>query len=293
MPFTTFISPQELHNHLKDPNVIIVDCRFDLTNKALGRQLYLQNHITGAMFADLEQDLSGKVTEKTGRHPLPEIKEFKLWLQKNGLGTNKLIVAYDNVAGAFAARIWWMLRTLGYQQVCVLEGGIDNWISLKYECSKGTEIQESSKENIDLPSSWRNGLYPWVTTTEMSSLICSKEAIIIDSRDPQRYRGETVQFDPVAGHIPTAKNYWHKMNIVDENNNLKPKKILHEQISHIINPDNADKAIFYCGSGVTSCFNVLICEYLGLKIPKVYIGSWSEWSRNYPEKADVDIQKTT
>ena len=227
MPFTTFISPQELHNHLKDPNVIIVDCRFDLTNKALGRQLYLQNHITGAMFADLEQDLSGTITEKTGRHPLPEIKEFKLWLQKNGLGTNKLIVAYDNVAGAFAARLWWMLRTLGYQQVCVLEGGIDNWISLKYECSKGTEIQESSKENIDLPSSWRNGLYPWVTTTEISSLICSKEAIIIDSRDPQRYRGETVQFDPVAGHIPTAKNYWHKMNIVDENNNLKPKKILY------------------------------------------------------------------
>ena len=293
MLFNTFISPQELNNHLKDKNLVIIDCRFDLTNKELGKQLYEQKHIPGANFADLETDLSGKVTEKTGRHPLPELKSFKQWLQKNGLGKQKLIIVYDNVAGAFAARLWWMIRTLGYQRVCVLEGGIDSWINLNYKYSSGTEHYEQLKENIDLPSSWDNGLYPLVTTDQMYTLIGSKEVIIIDSRDPQRYRGETIQFDPIAGHIPTAKNYWHKMNILEENNRLKPKEVLSEQLANIINPNDSNKAIFYCGSGVTSCFNVLICEYLGLKIPKVYIGSWSEWSRNYPNKIEIGNVKNT
>ncbi len=271
--FTTIISTQELHQNLYDPGFVIIDCRFDLAAPKWGYADYLRAHIPGSVYADLNQDLSSPVTPDSGRHPLPNEKEFTSTMSRFGIDSSKQVVVVDTVAGAFAARLWWMLRLYGHFSVAVLEGGFGRWENEKRPISEGVEANSPSIFSGTPSNDW------FITTTQLESLYQDPTYRVIDARAAPRYRGEVEPIDPVAGHIPGAVNRFHTNNLTRGGLFASPE-ILREQFLQILNGVSPDHTIVYCGSGVTSCFHLLAMEMAGLKGARLYPGSWSEWIRD-------------
>ncbi|OLS26061.1 MAG: 3-mercaptopyruvate sulfurtransferase [Candidatus Heimdallarchaeota archaeon LC_2] len=279
--FSTFISASDLNNLILDEtnsDLVIIDCRYFLTDPKLGYHQYKLQHIPGALFADLDNNLSGPIKNNTGRHPLPNLDIFTNWLIKNSISKTNHVVIYDQLGGGIAARLWLMLVQIGYESVRVLEGGIINWKRLDYQLESGDEIRNVLSPEIDLklPKRWEDGLYKIYSKSDVKEKI-NGEFNLIDSRSPERYAGEVEPIDTIAGHIPSAKNiYWQSH--LEENLLLKSlsdlKKIITEKV------DLDEETVFYCGSGVTAAFNVLIMKHLELPNPGIYIGSWSEWIRD-------------
>ncbi|MHA2090148.1 MAG: sulfurtransferase [Candidatus Kariarchaeaceae archaeon] len=282
MTYQTIIRTDELLDLIHKNEVLVIDCRYNLFEPGEGNTLYRESHIPGAIFAHLDRDLSGVITENTGRHPLPNLNHFKAWLINNGVSRNEQIVIYDDSSGGIAARLWWMLRQIEYPNVAVLEGGYSNWKAMNLPTTAKIEERPKLKEDIEVPYDWSLGTFRIFDAANVMRVINDDNIEIVDSRAAERFSGENEIIDPVAGHIPSAVNlFWQ--DHLNEDGNLIPKDSL------LTNLENLDKqVVYYCGSGVTACFNVLVSEFLNLSPPIIYIGSWSDWIKKYPTEIGLD-----
>ncbi len=260
-------SAQTLKQNSNNPHWVIFDCRHDLIDLSKGERLYREGHITGAHFAHLDIDLSGEKNGRNGRHPLPSPAAFIAFLARHGVSAQSHIVAYDDVGGQFAARLWWMCRWVGFDNVSLLDGGITKWLADGYALS--TEVP--APKTVAL-TGHANPLM-LITADELLSRLNTTTLALIDARAPERFIGDVEPMDPVAGHIPGAKNHFYK-------NNLQPDMTFkpHEQLRAAFDTlTNHADAVHYCGSGVTACANVYAMTLAGINNTKLYSGSWSEW----------------
>jgi thiosulfate/3-mercaptopyruvate sulfurtransferase len=265
MSGSTLVSTGELAANLAKWRVF--DCRHDLAKPDLGEQQYREGHIQGALFAHLERDLSGKKTGRNGRHPLPDPQDFEKWLEKTGLTPKDQVVCYDAGPGSMAARLWWMLRWIGHDQVAVLDGGLAKWTRE----GRPLTVHVPIFTPLNYPLKVRKALAMDVHGVEKS------KALLLDARAPARYRGEQEPIDPVAGRIPGARNRFN-MDNVSAQGTFKPAEDLKKDFESVLQGKSPSEVVHYCGSGVSACHNLLAMEVAGLKGGKLYAGSWSEWS---------------
>ena len=270
MKYSTFIRPDDILTHLDDPAWAIVDCRFDLNDKSAGERAHQEAHIPGAIYAHLERDLSAPLSGTNGRHPLPSAEEMAARFSQWGIDSRTQVVAYDSRGGGFAARLWWSLRYLGHENVAILEGGFPAWERDDFPTRKGTEKRDAAQFVADVRPEMR------ISVEELQADLDGYAQRLLDSRAPERYRGDEEPFDPIAGHIPGALNRFWASNL-DENDWLLPEKMLFEGFSKLIGDKRPGDLVVYCGSGVTGCFNLLVMEHLGLTGARLLPGSWSEW----------------
>jgi thiosulfate/3-mercaptopyruvate sulfurtransferase len=271
MAYTTLISAAELDQHLDDLAWVIVDCRFALADTERGRRDYLAAHIAGAIYAHLDEDLSGPVIAgQTGRHPLPDIESFAHTLSGWGIGDDVQVVAYDDATGGIAARLWWMLRWLGHDAVAVLDGGWAQWAKQALPVRAGQESEPArSFEARPRPELL-------VDTAAVEIMSRDGKPALFDSRTADRYRGENETIDPVAGHIPGAISAPYPENIGPDGLFL-PREMLKARFEALLADTPAEQAVFYCGSGVTAAQNLLALARAGLGNGRLYAGSWSQW----------------
>jgi thiosulfate/3-mercaptopyruvate sulfurtransferase len=273
MIYKTLVSAATLQQNLNSPDWAIVDCRFSLSDAEAGAYAYRSGHIPNARYAHLDKDLSSAITRHTGRHPLPDfrllIKKLGAW----GITNNDQIVAYDDAGGAFAGRLWWLLRCLGHEHVAVLDGGIKNWRQLGLPVTTTLPVVK--------PATFRSYLNPtcWLNALQVQNGLAQRAICLIDARTPERYRGEQEPIDPVAGHIPHALNRPFQFNL-DNSGLFLSAAQLRAQFSRIIGDTPPEHVVHTCGSGVTACHNLLAMEHAGLTGSKLYAGSWSEWIRD-------------
>ncbi|MES2318087.1 MAG: sulfurtransferase [Pseudomonadota bacterium] len=270
--YTTLITPAALADHLDSPDWVAVDCRHDLMNPTAGRDGYAIGHIPGAVFADMDHELSGAKRGPDGafrgRHPLPERAALAETLRGWGIGPGTQVVAYDAQGGMFAARLWWLLRWLGHPAVAVLDGGLAAWQSQGLALSAEVPARARGSFAEQAP------LVATVSAAQVLENIDGGEKIVLDARAPDRFRGENETMDPVGGHIPGAKNRFFKDNLQDDGR-FKDAAQLKADFSGLVN--DPAKAIMQCGSGVTACHNLLALEVAGMPGAALYPGSWSEW----------------
>jgi thiosulfate/3-mercaptopyruvate sulfurtransferase len=270
--FRTLISPEELLEHLDNPNWAIFDCRFSLAEPEKGANDYHEAHIPGAIYANLDEDLCGPVIPgKTGRHPLPSIQEFVQTLSQWGIDSRVQVIAYDDVGGALAAaRLWWMLRWLGHKAAAVLDGGWVLWNQRGFPVRDGAERRPARMfSSLPHPDLLAN-------TEDVDKMRQDAGSLVLDSRAADRYRGENETIDPIAGHIPGAKSVPYPENF-DEEGKFLPREQLRARFKDLFNGLPAENTAFYCGSGVTAALNVLAVTHAGLGDAKLYSGSWSKW----------------
>lgn len=249
----------------------IVDCRFDLRDPEKGRADYLEGHIPGAVYADLNNDLAGSVTEASGRHPLPDADDFKATLEALGIGPDTQVVVYDQASGALAARLWWLLRWFGHSRVAILNGGMTGW------CAAGEALETSVPQ---YPPTSYNGSpgTTRVTTSDdiVAALGVSGRMHLVDARDPPRFAGLTEPLDAVAGHVPGALNLPFSENL-NADGTWKSAEELRGAWERILGGATETPITVMCGSGVTACHLALSAEIAGIGETGLYVGSWSEW----------------
>ncbi|NML69813.1 sulfurtransferase [Chryseobacterium sp. RP-3-3] len=275
------ISPSELKSVFQNPNLIILDAR---AGKAV-YQTYLGKHIKGARFIDLDKDLAsiGEDAAFGGRHPLPAVEKFVETLSKLGISESSHIVIYDDKNGAnAAARAWWMLKSFGFENVQVLDGGLQSAEKEGIEFSSGEETVE--KSSVIKKEEW---LLSVKTLEDVENELSNHSSTVIDVRDAYRYKGESEPIDLVAGHIPGAINIPFSENL-DENGNFLKPDVLKEKYAEFLK-DQPQHLIIHCGSGVTACHTILALDYAGFPIPDLYVGSWSEWSRREGKEIAKEI----
>lgn len=258
-----------LAEHLDDPDWAIVDCRFDLMDAAAGEKAYLASHIPGAVYVHLDRDLSGpkSPTGAGGRHPLPSPEHMIRIFGRLGIDAGTQVVAYDDTSGHYAARLWWMLRFMGHRGVALLDGGWPAWRDAGLPVASGSQYRP-----------WRlfEGSPRWDRVALRQEVPAAQ--LLVDGRAPERYRGEVEPIDPVAGHIPGAINRPYAANWTGTGNWRSPEELLGEFLE-LINDTPAEDSVFYCGSGVSACVNLAAMVRAGLPEGRLYVGSWSEWSR--------------
>lgn len=271
--WSTLIEPAQLVAALGDADVRVVDCRFDLADPAAGRHAFEDSRIPGGVYADLERDLSGTVGEATGRHPLPAPAAFTEWLGRNGIARDTRVACYDDAAGAFAARLWWLLRHwLGHASVSVLDGGFARWRAEGLPVETGTPAAPPRSEYPEIP--------PAAVTVDADALAADDNRLqVVDARATARFRGEEEPIDPVAGHVPGAVNRPFMDNL-DDNGRWRTPAELRARWQPLAGERPAERVVHMCGSGVTACHNVLAMEHAGLSGSRLYPGSWSEWIRD-------------
>ena len=267
---TTLISPDELAECLGDPDLVVFDCRHDLARPEVGLRAYLATHIAGAQFLHCDNDLSGPKSGRNGRHPLPEPEWFATLLAERGVHNESQVVAYDDADGIFAARLWWMLRWLGHQDVAVLDGGFPAWVDAGLPRASGIERRAEARFGYRLRT------HAAVDTAFVEAHLHDPSILLVDARAADRFRGENETLDPVAGHIPGSVNRFFGEN-VDEEGRFKAPDLLREEYAALLGPHRPEQTIHTCGSGVTACHNLLAMEIAGLSGSKLYAGSWSEW----------------
>jgi len=275
------ISVSELKENLQKKNLVILDAR---VGKDI-MQTYLQKHIKGARFIDLDKDLAEIGTDAAfgGRHPLPDIQKFSETLSNAGISENSHVVIYDDKNGGnAAARAWWMLKSFGIEHVQVLNGGFQ-------AAEKGRVEFSSGKETVEKTPLLKNDhwLFPIVNLEEVENELEKGSSTVIDVRDAYRYKGESEPIDLVAGHIPGAINIPFSENF-DEAGNFLPPEVLKEKYLKLLK-DASKNLIIHCGSGVTACHTILALYYAGFETPKLYVGSWSEWSRREGKEIAKEI----
>ncbi len=277
MSHTTLIDASTLHAHRNDPNWVVMDCRFSLADPDAGRRAYRDNHLPGARYAHLDEDLSDPITPTTGRHPLPDPERLAQKLGEWGIDHDTQVVAYDDMGGMLAAaRLWWLLLWLGHTACAVLDGGLPAWrragLPLTAEMPTARPVAFVSRPDDRL----------WMSTEQVLTL--SATEVLLDARAAARYRGEMEPIDTVAGHIPGALNLPTDGNLTPEGHFL-PVAALRERFAAALSDDRAPATVIHaCGSGVTACHNLLAMEAAGLSGSRLYAGSWSEWIRD-PQRA--------
>jgi len=269
--FTNVISIGDFKANIENPNWVIIDCRFSLADKESGRRDYLNAHIPGARYAHLDNDLSGEIIAgTTGRHPLPSVEKAMALFTAWGIGEETQVIVYDQFHGGIAARLWWMLKWLGHNKVAVLEGGWKAW--------KASGL--ASENTIQTPMAKRFEPKPNSDMIRHVNVLFENlseaKYKVIDSRGAERYAGTNEPIDPIAGHVPGAISAPFIENI-DTEGRFLPKSILKRRFEELLDGKPASETIFYCGSGVTACHNLLAMEYAGLESALLYPGSWSDW----------------
>ncbi len=258
------ISAENLKAILNDEHLVVFDCRFSLASPESGMTEYETAHIPSSRYLHLDRDLSGPMGNgEFGRHPLPDSDHFASSMASKGVDNDSLVVAYDDSGGAFASRLWWMMNWLGHDAVSVLDGGWRSWLAAKGEIQSSISPREKStftrNENTTLLAS--------------ASELLDRDVNLIDSRLAKRYAGEAEPIDPVAGHIPGAVNRPWMENLDEDGKFLSPRQLR----TRFADLDSTDRTIFYCGSGVTACHNILATQIAGLPMPQLYAPSWSGW----------------
>ncbi len=264
-----------MHSDLIPPNAVgtnlgrddwaVIDARFYLPEPDKAEAEYLEAHIPGAVYAHLDRDLSGPLTGTNGRHPMASVEQMVDRFSKWGIDENVQVVVYDNVGGQFAARLWWMLRYLGHDAVAVLDGGLPAFDG---------ELQSGREERTP------RDFTPRVRDTmrvDLDALARHRDDhLLIDARAGERFRGEKEPLDPVAGHIPGAKNLPCSSNLNAEGR-FVPAGELRARFDAVVGGRDATEVVSYCGSGVTACHNLLALDVAGIRGARLYPGSWSEW----------------
>lgn len=265
--YTTLIQPTELA--ALNNTCLIIDCRHDLAQPDAGERAYAAGHIPGAHFLHLDRDLSGPKTGRNGRHPLPDPAQLAQKLGKTGLQPQQQVVAYDNSGGMFAARAWWLLRWLGHSPVAVLDGGLSAWQQAGFAVTTALPVVTTNDVAFQLS-------LPVAMADELLKQLESPNLALIDARAPDRFQGQNETLDPVAGHIPGARNRFFRDNL-DATGCFKPAAQLQEEFMQLLQDKPGATVVHQCGSGVTACHNLLAMEIAGLTGSKLYAGSWSEW----------------
>ncbi len=261
--FDTIVSIREVAERRADPRLILVDCRHGLADFTAGRRAYDEAHLPGAFFADTETDLAGEKTGTNGRHPLPDRDAFVAFLRRNGVNDDTQLVAYDAGADMFAARFWFLMRWIGHEAVAVLDGGYAAWTEAGYPVKADLPQREPGAISA------RN---PLDGTLDADALQAS-DVVLLDARAGERFRGEVEPIDPVAGHIPGARNRWFKENFDESGSWKSPEQLRGELEEH----GSPDRIVHYCGSGVSAAVNLLAYKRAGLHGTRAYPGGWSEW----------------
>jgi thiosulfate/3-mercaptopyruvate sulfurtransferase len=269
MSSTTLIEAAALGRILGHDDVLVVDCRFDIGDAQRGQREYALAHIPGAVYADLDRDLSDLWKVGLGRHPLPDVEAFSEVLGRWGWTPRTQVFAYDAAGGAnAAARLWWMLRLTGHRDVAVLDGGLPAWNSVAWPLSSDTVRRRSTTVAA------RFDPEEIVYTDTLQQI--RQGTVLLDARAAPRYRGEVEPIDPVAGHVPGARNRPFSDNLMADGK-FKPVATLREEFSKLIAPNYPRDVVHMCGSGVTACHNLLAMEHAGLTGSRIYAPSWSGW----------------
>lgn len=259
------------HKQWKEGGVLFVDCRFHLDNPDQGRREYEEEHLPGAIYFDLEKDLSGEVEKNTGRHPLPYINTFLQKLTDAGISNDTVVIAYDDQKSAMASRFWWLLSYLGHTNVYVLNGGFGYWKFKEFptDCEQEVKLEKQSFH----PTIHRELV---ADQSYVKQQLQKKGVAIIDSRSYERYAGWKEPIDPVAGHIPGAAHYdW--TTLFNTDGCWKTSETLRQHYHEI---QGYQEIIVYCGSGVTAIPNVIGLYEAGYMNVRLYVGSWSDWITN-------------
>jgi len=268
--FTTLISTQELADMLSAPNLVLCDVRHDLTQPDdWGRSEYTQAHLPHAQFVGIDRDLSAAKNGTNGRHPLPYPDAAAELFGRLGIGRDSQVVAYDQGNGMFAARLWWMLRWLGHDAVAVLDGGFAKW--LREGRTTTTQLPEPRATPFDI-----RRVTPTVSASGIMASLPQHTLLLVDARAPARFRGDVEPLDPVAGHIPGARNRPFAQNL-NADGTFKPPATLRAEFDAVLAGTPHEQVVHQCGSGVTACHNILAMEIAGLSGTRLYPGSWSEW----------------
>ena len=270
MHWRTLISAEELAGQLANPELVVVDCRFDLRDPGAGERAYAAGHLPGAHYAHLDRDLSDLSRHGRGRHPLPEADAFCATLARWGVTANHQVVAYDANDGSVAARLWWMLRLLGHDRVAVLNGGLAAWCANAYALEATAPRSRPGRDHA------RYDVRAMASTAVIAARMASGNSKLIDARAAERFRGEIEPIDAIAGHIPGAVNRPFVQNLGPDGR-FKSPGVLAEEFKALLGDSPSNETLLMCGSGVTACHHLLAMEHAGLRGARVYPGSWSEW----------------
>jgi thiosulfate/3-mercaptopyruvate sulfurtransferase len=273
------VSTAQLAQHVSDPHWIVIDCRHNLADTDAGRRAYQSAHIPSAFFLHLDEDLSGAKTGRNGRHPLPEVSTFAKKLCNIGVDQNKTVVAYDDAGGMFAARLWWMLRSLGHDKVALLDGGITKWSAENRAVD--AHVPKAGPTLFTPPMYW-----PSVDADYVLQHLQQPNMLLIDARAPDRFAGQNETLDAMAGHIPGAGNRFFKNNL-DAEGRFKSAELLRNEFDALLKNNAAKNVVHQCGSGVTACHNLFSMELAGLGGSKLYAGSWSEWCADIARPVEI------
>ncbi|HEX7374786.1 MAG TPA: sulfurtransferase [Steroidobacteraceae bacterium] len=273
MSWHTLVQAEDLARRLDERRLRVFDCRCDLMQPQLGVERYRASHLPGAVFADLNRDLSMPSTPTSGRHPLPDPQVFAAWLRATGVDDDSQVVAYDDATGMFAARLWWMLRWLGHDDVAVLDGGFKRWQDLG--------LPLTNEIRAPLAGAFTGRVHPEFTVDGDTVQASARDPgqRVIDARAAERYRGEVEPIDRVAGHVPGARNH-PTSSLLGADGLFRPPAELRQSLLRSLDGVAPASTITYCGSGVTACHLLLGLEHAGLPGGRLYPGSWSEWSRD-------------
>ncbi|MFE3866537.1 sulfurtransferase [Flavobacterium sp. LS2P90] len=267
------IKPEELVALGRKSELVIIDA----SNGSGAKENYVAKHLDGALYVDLNTQLANINADVSigGRHPLPKLEQFSETLTNLGITPKSHVVVYDDKNGANAAsRFWWMLKSVGHDKVQVLDGGLQAAIKAGFPTSSKVEIP-LKKESYKIDK-W---LLPFVDIHEIDKVSLDADFLVVDVRDEERYNGEKETIDLVAGHIPEAINIPFTTNLDSSGFFLSPEELRNNYLNKF-GGKKAENVIVHCGSGVTACHTLLAIAYAGLEVPKLYVGSWSEWSRN-------------
>ena len=267
---TTLISTDVVADHVTNGSWLIADCRYNLNDEHWGRAEYDRGHIPGAVFVDVSHDLAGERSGVNGRHPLPTIDAMAATLGRLGIADGTQVVAYDQDTGAFASRLWWMLRYLGHDEVAVLDGGFAKWTS------EGRAVHTDAETRTPVHFTPRVRQRMRVTVDETLAHLGDPAVLLVDSRSPDRYSGMPDPLDTVYGHIPGARNRYYRDNVT-ESGVMKAAGELRADFEKVLAGTPPNQAVLYCGSGITACYNLLAMEHAGLHGARLFAGSWSEW----------------
>ena len=272
MPKATLVSAAELAARLADPDWLVADCRAELSDREAGALAWRAGHIPGAIHADLERDLSAPVTPRTGRHPLPPVEAIAATFSRWGVTGTTQVVAYDAGNGAYAARLWWMLRYLGHDAVAVLDGGFAAWLA------GGHPVSDAAVTRRPAVFVARPRPEMLCDASGVQAALARGE-LLVDVRGAERFAGKVEPLDAVAGHVPGAVNLPFTQNL-DETGRFRPGAELAELWRSRTGVTAGSSPICMCGSGVTACQALLSLEIAGIGGGRLYAGSWSEWIRD-------------
>lgn len=269
MSYTTLVDAATLAAHLDDPHWVVVDVRHQLADPAYGERVYAEGHVPGAVFLHCDRDLSGPMTGRNGRHPLPAPDKLAQRLGEIGIGPGTQVVVYDDAQGMIAGRLWWLLRWLGHDSVALLDGGFQAWLAAGGAQTTTLPVGRAASFVSQLNDNA-------VTADYVRAFLETSRLHLVDARSPDRFRGENETLDPVGGHIPGAANRFFRENL-QADGRFKSAAELRAEWLAVLAGASSEQVVHQCGSGVSACHNMLAMEIAGLSGSRLYAGSWSEW----------------